>query len=524
MPFCYLPKNRDINELEIIIRRHRLEDIQKRIAVGDFEINDPDLRSPSPDSAYDPSTGQNINPREARAREKYTVEKNFIIEELLRLDNSFIAPADYKPPIKKRRIYLPEEDLQETNYIGLIIGPGGKTQKDLEKRSKCKISIRGKGANVKSRIFNRKDNDHKEPLHVLVESQNEEDLDVGVKLVEELLDPNSDAKKNQLIELAAIRGTLRDYWCEDCGERGHRRFECPNKINSWKKVDLKCEICGQTSHPSRDCPMKRVGYQEAIANNEDDLEEFLNNFKAQKANMIENGDANDDEAKKTNAFEDAAKKVVNVIEKEAPGTVSKEVKDQMKIYQKDEPEEKLNDRVVAVINTDNKVALSGASDPNSANPLSDLNDKFKDSYGKILANQAVNFYDNYVQPRFHQPPPAAYPPAYPQNHQVPYHHYPPNYPNMYMHQNYPPPQYPGYGYPYHHQYVHNPCNYSANHNPHRYQYQHHNYPPQYAPQPPPAQNGAHTTAPVPVPPPAPGAQANINPPPPAPAPPAPNTT
>lgn len=207
-----MPKGKSINELEILIRKHRLEDIQKRIAVGDFEINDPDLRSPSPDSAYDPSTGQNINPREARAREKYTIEKNFIIEELLKLDNSFIAPADYKPPVKKRKVYLPDADLQETNYIGIIIGPGGKTQKDLEKRSKCKISIRGKGANNKSKIYNRKDNDQNDELHVCIESVNEEDLEVGVRLVEELLDPNSDVKKNQLIEIAAIRGTLRDFW------------------------------------------------------------------------------------------------------------------------------------------------------------------------------------------------------------------------------------------------------------------------------------------------------------------------
>jgi len=202
----------NINELEILIRKHRLEDVQKRIAVGDFEINDPDLRSPSPESAYDPSTGQNINSREARARERYTLEKNFIIEELLKLDNSFIAPADYKPPIKKRKIYLPDADIQETNYIGLIIGPGGKTQKDLEKRCRCKIAIRGKGASMKSRIYNRKDNDQNEPLHVLIESQNEDDLEQGVKLIEQLLDPNSDVKKNQLIEIAAIRGTLRDFW------------------------------------------------------------------------------------------------------------------------------------------------------------------------------------------------------------------------------------------------------------------------------------------------------------------------
>mmetsp|Transcript_15055 Transcript_15055/g.17426 ORF Transcript_15055/g.17426 Transcript_15055/m.17426 type:complete len:142 (-) Transcript_15055:1161-1586(-) len=139
-------------------------------------------------------------------------ERNFIIEELLKLDNTFIAPTDYKPPIKKRKIYVPEAEFGDTNFIGLIIGPGGKTHKDLEKRSRCKIFIRGRDANIKSKIYNRKDHNQNEPLHIVVESPNEADLEIGVRLVEELLDPSSDVKKNQLIEMAAIRGTLRDDW------------------------------------------------------------------------------------------------------------------------------------------------------------------------------------------------------------------------------------------------------------------------------------------------------------------------
>lgn len=32
------------------------------------------------------------------------------------------------------------------NFIGLIIGPRGNTQKRMEKETRCKIAIRGKGA------------------------------------------------------------------------------------------------------------------------------------------------------------------------------------------------------------------------------------------------------------------------------------------------------------------------------------------------------------------------------------------
>lgn len=453
MPFCYLPRDLSLEELEILIRRHRLEDIQKRIAVGDFEINDPDLRSPSPESAYDPTTGQNINSRDARAREKYTLEKNFLIEELLKLDNTFIAPADYKPPMKKRKIFLPDLD-GETNYIGLIIGPGGKTQKDLEKRSRCKIAIRGRGASLKSRIYNRRENDQNEPLHILVESQNEDDLEIGVRLINELLDPNSDVKKNQLIEIAALRGTLRDDWCEDCGEKGHRRFECPNKINSWKRVELRCEICGQSTHPSRDCPMKREGFLEGISA-EDDLNEFLENLKNKKK-ALENGeDKKDEDLPKVNVFDDAVKKVISDIEKEAPGIIPKEIKEKVQPYQKkDDRSSDLPDRVVALIDDKNRqVALTSSDGAEiSANPLKDLTSKFKDNYGKLLANEAVNFYKNYVQPRTQQAAPPPPPPS--QSHMpngqygtagAPYYppagQYPPGYPPVY------PPAYPGMARP-----------------------------------------------------------------------------
>lgn len=450
MPFCYLPKGKTMTELEILILRHRLEDVQKRLAVGDYEINDPDLRSPSPEIAYDPVTGEKTNSREIRHKERYTTEKNFIVEELLKLDNNFIAPADYRPPMKKRKVFFDDPDMSDTNYIGLIIGPGGKTHKDLEKRSKCKISIRGKGSNNKSRVYNKKENDEREPIHVLVESQNEEELEVGERLVKELLDPSSDHKKNQLIEIAALRGTLRDDWCEDCGQKGHRRFECPNKVNSWKKVNIQCEVCGQTTHPTRDCPMKREGWNGGLSV-EDDLEEFLDNLKNKKK-MLENGDAKDredDNKPKDNAFDAAAKNVVKVIEKEAPGIVPKEIKDKVQAYQKNEDAENDNkDRVVALVDDSTRqIALNGKHAA-SANPLQDLHNKFKDNYGKLLATEAVNFYNNFVQPRENQQqqntnplPPTApntnqmyKPPVI--NNQPPFR--PPGPPNMTQ------PPYPGY--------------------------------------------------------------------------------
>lgn len=226
---------------------------------------------------------------------------------------------------------------------------------------------------------------------------------------------------------------------------------------------MKCEICGQITHPTRDCPMKREGWKEEISN-EDDLNEFLDNLKSKKLKMIENNDEEEkDNTVKDNAFSDITKKVVSEIEKEAPGSVPKEVKQKVQPYtKKEDAQGKLSDRVVALIDENNKVALNGTLlSSNVLNPLQSLHSNFKDNYGKLLASQAVNFYNNVVQPRMAQapnqyhhymPPPypghqMARPPAYPPSAPYPPHSphpqgYPP-YPGSYPYQGY---QYPPQGY------------------------------------------------------------------------------
>lgn len=60
-----------------------------------------------------------------------------------------MPPSDYKPLKKFKKIYLTENAVNDSkaNYIGKIIGPGGKTQKLIENRSGCRIGVRGRGAN-----------------------------------------------------------------------------------------------------------------------------------------------------------------------------------------------------------------------------------------------------------------------------------------------------------------------------------------------------------------------------------------
>lgn len=144
-----MPPHFTINEFEIwiskyltlnsLIGRHRIDDLQRRIAVQDWESTDADIRSPSPEPVYDPKTGVRMNTKEQRYKDKYVRERNALISEVLVMDPSYQAPPDYKPPKKYKRVYIPDPDNPSINYIGQIIGPGGTTQQKLEKESRCKI-------------------------------------------------------------------------------------------------------------------------------------------------------------------------------------------------------------------------------------------------------------------------------------------------------------------------------------------------------------------------------------------------
>lgn len=67
-------------------------------------------------------------------------------------------------------------------------------------------------------------------------------------------------KRNQLRDLAALNGTLRDdenQACQNCGQIGHRRYECPEQRNF--TANIVCRVCGNSGHMARDCPDRQRG-------------------------------------------------------------------------------------------------------------------------------------------------------------------------------------------------------------------------------------------------------------------------
>lgn len=248
----------------------KLETVEHDAALKGEDMN----RSPSPEPEYDPS-GRHINTRLIRMKTKLQVEKQKLLDDLVRINPS-IRHGEYMRQKVTRKIYIPYKEYPNYNFIGLIIGPRGNTQKRMEKETNSRIAIRGRGS-VKEGSRGKKGLDDDDELHVLVTAERMEDLDKAAVQIQQLLLPcddlQNDHKQKQLRELALINGTLREEdYCHICGEKGHRQWECPNREKSFKAVEVVCAICGDSSHPTSDCTQKEKSVEEKAALNT----EYLN--------------------------------------------------------------------------------------------------------------------------------------------------------------------------------------------------------------------------------------------------------
>ncbi|CAG0879778.1 unnamed protein product [Darwinula stevensoni] len=137
------------------------------------------------------------------------------------------------------KVYVPNKEHPDFNFVGRILGPRGMTAKQLEQETGCKIMVRGKGSmrDKKKEEMNRgKPNwEHlNDDLHVLITVEDYENrakvkLQRAVEEIKKLLVPAADGedelKKRQLMELAIINGTYRDSSSKNAnGELGGMTF------------------------------------------------------------------------------------------------------------------------------------------------------------------------------------------------------------------------------------------------------------------------------------------------------------
>ena len=111
-----------------------------------------------------------------------------------------MPPTDYKPLKKYKKIYLTDTAMNDTNanYMGRIIGRGGSTQRVIEQRSGCKISVKGRGANNQSKELY----ENYDRLHVLITADTDEQLEKGVDEIQKILNGEEDAELKAASERA----------------------------------------------------------------------------------------------------------------------------------------------------------------------------------------------------------------------------------------------------------------------------------------------------------------------------------
>ena len=243
----------------------RIEEINKKLRTGD--VVPPDgQRSPSPRPVYD-AYGRRTNTRELRYRKKLEDERQRLIDRAMKADPNFRPPADANNNAARRfggrpteKVYIPVKEFPEINFFGLLVGPRGNSLKSMEAQSGAKISIRGKGSVKPGK--GRQDawaGDEDDELHCLITADDERKVKACVALINKVIETaastpegQNDHKRNQLRELAMLNGTLRDdenQLCQNCGEKGHRRWECPNQRSY--NANIICRLCGNGGYSLR---------------------------------------------------------------------------------------------------------------------------------------------------------------------------------------------------------------------------------------------------------------------------------
>ncbi|KAF4785385.1 zinc knuckle [Colletotrichum scovillei] len=255
-------------QLEAYTLHLRITEISQKLRIDDVVPADGD-RSPSPAPQYD-NHGRRINTREYRYRKRLEDERHKLIEKAMKTIPNYHPPQDYRRPTKtQEKVYVPVNDYPEINFIGLLIGPRGNTLKKMEGESGAKIAIRGKGSvkEGKGRSDAAHASNQEEDLHCLIMADTEEKVNKAKKLIHNVIETaasipegQNELKRNQLRELAALNGTLRDdenQACQNCGQIGHRKYDCPERQNY--TASIICRVCGNAGHMARDCPDRQKG-------------------------------------------------------------------------------------------------------------------------------------------------------------------------------------------------------------------------------------------------------------------------
>ncbi|PHJ16707.1 zinc knuckle domain-containing protein, partial [Cystoisospora suis] len=269
-PYVDLPVGMTPPQMDRFLREQRFDELSRKLATGELEFEDPDIRPPSPPPIYD-RNGSRINTRDVRVKNAMTVEHQRLTEFMVKHLPGFVPPPDWKPMKKIRRIEIPLDKYPDYNFMGIIIGPRGCNHKRLEAESGATISVRGRGTQKEGKKDHQSEEEATMPMHVHICAETEEILEKAVTMIEPLLDPlhpaHEEFKKRGLEQLALVNGVnytdLDQRRCPICQGTGHLAQDCPDaqELQPFKKAEVRCALCGDFGHVTMDCKLRRLNPQ-----------------------------------------------------------------------------------------------------------------------------------------------------------------------------------------------------------------------------------------------------------------------
>lgn len=141
--------------------------------------------------------------------------------------------------VVKKKVYIPTRQYPDINFLGLLIGPRGRTQKELESRTGAKILIRGRGSQKDGFYAGPTGNpDDDDEQHVSIEGTEEAVAKAMAEVEDVLFNPEKaqQIKNEQLRALNDEKSALQKYTggvgSVSTGEDGEARLELqvPNHL------------------------------------------------------------------------------------------------------------------------------------------------------------------------------------------------------------------------------------------------------------------------------------------------------
>jgi hypothetical protein len=209
-------ENEEIGHLRwrVLINRHHY--LTKILSGEVFSSIQERYRSPSPPPVYDTDTGQRINTREQRTRDKLDLERKVCMSEAFRINPDVKTFLPLSPPSKELNIFIPHSRHPGYNFIGLILGHRGCTQKRLEFETGAKVTIKTKKTiknwQMCGDMHRQMPMESNEESYVHIVADSWDKIDALAELVEPLLtyidDERNIHKRNQMLQLAKNTGMV----------------------------------------------------------------------------------------------------------------------------------------------------------------------------------------------------------------------------------------------------------------------------------------------------------------------------